>query len=202
MKLWLYKACSKGANLYYRFFYKLNVVGLENIKANQNYCICGNHMNWRDPFAMGAGIPLVMQFMGKHELFKNKIVAWFLSSIGVFPVDRDNNDLRAIKNALRILKEGGNLALFPEGTRNKTKEPLPVKPGIVLMALKTKTPILPVTIDGSFKKFKPVNLYIHPPVSLEAYYDQKLSQEEMENIANQIMLTIYEQKKYFIESTS
>lgn len=194
MKLWLYKICSKGANLYYRLFYKLRVQGLEHIKADQNYCICANHMNWRDPIAMGASIPLIMQFMGKHELFKNKIVAWFLSSIGVFPVDRDGNDLKAIKNALRILKDGGHLALFPEGTRNKLPEPIPVKPGIVLMAIKTRTPILPVAISGTYEKFKPVTIKILPPVHLDAYFDQKLSQEEMEAIANRIMLTIYEHK--------
>ncbi|MGX8795482.1 lysophospholipid acyltransferase family protein [Fusibacter sp. JL298sf-3] len=191
MKKWLYTVCRKGAHFYYRLFYKLRVEGMEHFDPNGHYCICANHMDWRDPIVIGGIIPKPMRFMAKKELFRFKIVAWFLSSIGVFPVDREANDLKAIKNALKVLKEGGNLALFPEGTRNSGNVPLPVKSGVVMMALRTETPILPISISGSFKKFKPLYVTIHPPMTLEAYRGQKVPQETMDTLAKELMLQIY-----------
>lgn len=192
---WFYKMCSKGAKLYYSLFFKLSVDGLENIDLNQHYVVCANHSNAQDPFVLGGILPIEVRFMGKKEIFKNKIVAAFVTALGVFPVDRDNNDLKAIKMALKILKDKGNLALFPEGTRNKGVEPLPVKSGVALLAVKTKTPVLPITIDGTFKFFKPLKVSIHEPIVLDALYDQKAEPDVLEDMSQKIMQGIYAKRE-------
>ncbi|GAU76992.1 lysophospholipid acyltransferase family protein [Fusibacter sp. 3D3] len=186
-----YAICSKGALLYYKIFYKLELIGKENIDGQQNYVICGNHSSLHDPFLLGGVLPLQARFMSKKENFKYKIVSWVLDKVGVFPVDRDGNDIKAIKIALTVLKQNDNLALFPEGTRNKGTEPLPVKAGVAMLAIRTKTPILPITIDSTFKLFSRIRVTFHKPVVLEAYYDQKVDSETLERLSQNIISNIY-----------
>ena len=84
--------------------------------------------------------------MGKKELFKNKFFNIFLNWLLVFPVDREVNDIGAVKKALRILKSGGVLGIFPEGTRVKEFNPENAKAGVALLALKSNSPVIPVYI--------------------------------------------------------
>lgn len=190
----LYWTCSIGAKWIYKLIYKFETVGLHNLNSSEKYVVCGNHSNWQDPIIMASVLPFEIRFMGKKELFKVWIVSKFLHAVGVFPVDRDSNDLKAIKKALSILKSGENLGLFPEGTRNKTSMPLPVKSGVVLMALKTKTKILPITIDGNFKFRKPLKVIVHNPIDLSDYYDEKVDANKLQTLANEVMDTIYASK--------
>ncbi len=193
----LYKICHKGAYLYYKLLFKFEVEGLKEVDFTQNYVICANHINLQDPFVLGGLLPVETRFMAKKELFKHKIVAWFLTTVGVFPVDRDANDLKAIKVALTILKNKQNLGLFPEGTRNKGFEPLEVKAGTAMLAIKTKTPILPITIDSHYKLFKPLRVVFHQPIKVDEYFDQKLESEQYEAISQQIINDIYKDLKYY-----
>lgn len=193
----LYKFCKTGANLYYRLFFKFEVEGLDKIDFTQHYVICANHINLQDPFVLGGLLPVETRFMAKKELFKYWIVSAFLRKIGVFPVDRDANDLKAIKMALGILKSKHNLGLFPEGTRNKGFEPLKVKAGTAMLAVKTKTPVLAITIDSLYKFGKPLRVVFHAPIYLTEYYDQKLEPEAYEILSQKIIDDIYKDLKYY-----
>ena len=193
----LYKICRKGAYLYYKLFFKFEIEGFDQIDWSQNYVVCGNHLNLQDPFVIGGLLPISTRFMAKKELFKHRIVAAFLTKIGVFPVDRDANDLKAIKTALGILKNGESLGLFPEGTRNKGYEPLEVKAGMSMLAIKTKTPVLAITIDSFYKFRKPLRVVFHEPIDLSQYYDQKLTSDEFEVISKSILDKIYSDLKYY-----
>lgn len=193
----LYRICKYGAYVYYRLFFKLQVEGLDQLDRSKNYVVCANHLNLQDPMVLGAILPFKTRFMGKKELFKNPIVGGFLKRIGVFPVDRDNNDLKAIKVALSILKDNQNLGLFPEGTRNNGFEPLKVKAGTAMLAIKTKTPVLPITIDSFYKWGKPIRVVFHAPIAFEAYYDQKLESDIYEGLSQEIMALIYADLKYY-----
>lgn len=193
----LYQICKHGAWVYYKLFYKMEVEGLDTLDTSVNYIVCANHINLQDPIVIGALLPFEGRFMAKKELFKNRIVASFLSKIGVFPVDRDANDLTAIKKALSILKNGESLGIFPEGTRNKGKTPLPVKSGVAMLAVKTQTLILPITLDSPYKLFGRLRVVFHPPVSFESYYGQKVASAELEKMSEQIMKSIYNDMKYY-----
>ena len=67
---------------------------------------------------IAAFSPKRLKFLGKAELFKNKLFACVLRSIGCVPVDRSGGDLKAMRTCIRILKENNPLMLFPEGTRS------------------------------------------------------------------------------------
>ena len=97
--------------------------------------------------------------MAKKEYFDSKM-AWFFKATGCISVDRSKKDEAAKEAALNILKSGGAVGLFPEGTRNKTKEfLLPFKFGTVSMAKKTDATIIPFGLTGDYK-FRSKNLTV------------------------------------------
>jgi len=191
-----YAVCSFMARAFYRIFFKVEIVGAEKIDFKRQYVICANHLSIHDPFLLGGLMPLQAHFMAKKETFKYKPVAFVLRKVDVFPVDRNNNDIKAIKMALTFLKQKNNLALFPEGTRNKGREPLPVKGGVTMLAYKTKTPILPITIDSNYKWFGKIRIVYHEPVCVTAPEGSKLDSSQLESIASDIMDHIYASKVY------
>ncbi len=194
----LYRFCRRLFYIYFKIFYKFEIIGLENIADDENYVVCGNHIHIADPFVMCCVLPFQAHFMAKEESFKNPIVAWFLRTVGVFPVNRDANDLKAMKTALSILKQNKSLGLFPEGTRNKGYDPLPVKSGVSLFAIRTKTPILPITIDTTYKLFSPLRVVIHKPVAFTEYYGEKPSSDVLQELSTGVIKDIYASLQYYV----
>ena len=97
--------------------------------------------------------------MAKKEYFDSKM-SWFFKATGCISVDRSKKDEMAKEAALNILRKGGAVGLFPEGTRNKTKEfLLPFKFGTVSMAKKTDATIVPFGLTGDYK-FRSKNLTV------------------------------------------
>jgi 1-acyl-sn-glycerol-3-phosphate acyltransferase len=130
--------------------------------------------------------------MAKKELFKNKLFAKLLLSLGAFPVDREGNDLAAIKKSLRILKEEKVLGIFPEGTRVKYFNDDYIKSGLALIAVKSQSPVLPVYSEGSYKLFSKIKIIIGKPIYIELEDNVKLDNEKYTEISKNIMRKIYE----------
>ena len=127
--------------------YKVTYVGLENIPAEGGFILASNHMNALDPAIIGSGIPnRQLHFMGKKELFENKLVAYLFTKANGFPVARGAMDTKALDYAARVVKEGHVLGIFPEGTRSKDCKPKNAKRGISVIARAAKADILPVSI--------------------------------------------------------
>ena len=134
----------------YKVAFRVEIIGIENYIPGGKVLI-PNHISLHDPLMIGVCLPEFAQYMAKKELFENKLFAKFLNYCGGFPVDRNKNDIRAVKKSLKILKSDGPLLIFAEGTRNKTDVPLKAKTGAIILALKAKVPIVPITIDSNYK---------------------------------------------------
>jgi len=177
--------------------YRVTITGYENFPKDTGYMICGNHTSNHDSPIMCLSYPGFPSYMGKQEIFKYKWLNPILYKMGGFPVDREGKDIGAIKKALRILKGGDQLVVFPEGTRNKTDKPLEAKSGVIVMAIKAKVPIVPVTIDSNYKLFKPIVVTFHPPVYYDEYYGKRLNNEESQALAQELVDGLYKDLKYW-----
>ena len=175
-------------------FYNYRVIGRENIPRNGAYIVCANHFSYLDPILVGISLPNRMHFMAKVELFKNIFLRALLNGLGAFPVKRGEADIKSIKTSLKLLKNGKVLALFPEGTRNRSEE-LVAEPGIAMLAIKSKVPIVPVAIISSYKFFRRTKVIIGKSIELTGYYDKKLLNEEYLEISLDIMKRINELKR-------
>ena len=144
----------------FRFYYNPKIINKEVIPKEGPILIVGNHKHIYDQCLTIMATKRVIHYMAKKEYFDGKM-AWFFKLVGCIPVDRSIKDHNATEKALKVLNSGGAIGLFPEGTRNKTKDVflLPFKLGTVSMAKKTNATIIPFGLTGDYK-FRSKNLTI------------------------------------------
>lgn len=177
---------------YYKILFRIKVHDLDKLPKEGAYLLCSNHLNAQDPLIIGISMKRFLAFMAKKELFQTKFTNWFFRVNGGFPVDRDANDISAVKTSIRILKSGTPMLMFPEGTRNNTKIPLEAKPGVAMIAIRAKVPVVPLTISGSFKLFKTIHLTVGDTIYLDEYYGERLNSATYQKVTQDIVNKIYE----------
>lgn len=145
------------------------------------YIMVGNHKSVMDVFPIAMATDQPVHYIAKSELFEKGISKWFTKKCECIPVSRDGTDVRAMMHAIKILKQGGIIGIFPEGKRNKTEAKfLPFKSGAATLAIKTQTPIIPVVQVRKIKAFKTAHVYYGEPLEFTEFYDKKLTPEDIE----------------------
>ena len=132
-----------------RRYFRIRVTGLERLPRTGPVVLAINHRSMLDPILIGAVMPRPVCFMAKEELFRYPGLGRLLRWLGAFPVRRGEPDREAIQHALRRLREGQVVGIFPEGTRSVDGRLLTLHGGTALLALKSGAPILPVAITGT-----------------------------------------------------
>lgn len=155
---------------------KVNVHGIENIPKDKTVLFVGNHQGNFDIPIYITQIPKVIGFISKIEVEKIPLVRTWMNFLHCVFMDRSNlrKSGEAIIKGVKNLKNGHSIVIFPEGTRSKGGPIKEFKAGSFKLATKSKCPIVPVTMDGSFKimehgngpwiKPATVNLYFHPAI--------------------------------------
>ena len=122
--------------------------GAENVPASGGLVVASNHVSYLDPPILGSHFPRPVHFMAKRELFSVPVLGPIIAALQAFPVNRDQGDLGAIRHALRVLKDGGVVGIFPEGRRNRDGE-AQARGGAVLLAATAHCPVVPVALVGT-----------------------------------------------------
>ena len=131
------------------------VKGWEYVPKQGAYILASNHISNLDPPILGISTPRRLRFMAKIELFEPSIRGWWLKKLWAFPIRRGEGDFGALKQALKYLKEGDPVLLFPEGTRRMDDKPLTPQPGVGFLAMKSQVPIVPVYVKDSNRAMPP-----------------------------------------------
>lgn len=176
---------------FFNLVHPVKAIGRENIPEGAAL-ICPNHTKASDPFFVLYAFKRkhIMRAMAKAEVMRVPVVGWLLRKAGVFGVDRGSADINAVKTALRVLKDGYKLLMFPEGTRVEEGESVEAKTGAAMFAVRTGSPIIPVYIPAKKRWFRPTTVIIGQP-----YYPQvagrKGTSEEYRAIADDLMKRIH-----------
>lgn len=149
-------------------------------KDGKAICIC-NHYAIEDACAIYHQL---FGFKGrivvKSEAMEDSFVGNFLTALcNAISVRRGESDIKAIKEMMKEIASGGKVLIFPEGTRNKSKnykELMPFKEGPVTIALKTKTPIIPTLYYKPLRPFgfRKNRLIVGDPIDLSEFYGKQL----------------------------
>ncbi|PKL48939.1 MAG: hypothetical protein CVV42_08060 [Candidatus Riflebacteria bacterium HGW-Riflebacteria-2] len=134
---------------FFRIYNGMKIYNCELVPKNEQFVTVANHASIWDGFIMAAAVRLPLFIMVKKEAFENPMKGWYLRKVLCFPVDRSKVDASAIKHAMKILNDGYNLGIFPEGTRNRNGYISPFKAGAIKLALKKKVLIVPAYIANS-----------------------------------------------------
>ncbi|MEA3328527.1 MAG: lysophospholipid acyltransferase family protein [Candidatus Omnitrophota bacterium] len=196
----IYKFCCLLGIILYKLLFRFKSAGRENFPPKGGCILASNHLSHLDPLALGIPSYRRLNFMARKSLFNNKLFAKFLNSVDAFAVEDKDLGLSGMKEALRRLKAGKVVALFPEGTRSKDGKLHPGKIGVGLLALKSNVPIVPARIFGTdqalpigarFIRLRPVSVYFGRPLRFGQSYQQgnkkdnylRASQSIMEQIS-------------------
>ncbi|MBN1591999.1 MAG: 1-acyl-sn-glycerol-3-phosphate acyltransferase [Candidatus Coatesbacteria bacterium] len=141
---------------------RAELIGRENVPEKGRAIFASNHRSYADPPLLGFMIPRPLFFVAKAELFRNRLFGWLIRSVHAFPVHRSGVDRDMLRSAMAILAEEKSLLLFPEGTRSKSDEFLPARPGIALLSEKSGAPVIPTYIHNSSRILPRGSLLIRP----------------------------------------
>lgn len=129
--------------------------GRHNVPSSGAFIIASNHLSWTDIPLISLHFRRKVVYMGKDEYFSSNL-AWLVRFLGAFPVKRGEGDRQALRTGEDQLKKGNILAIFPEGTRSRTRAMAKAHAGLGMIALRSGVPVVPVAIWGSenaLKKF-------------------------------------------------
>src|SRR3954468_12151228 len=145
-----YAVVKGGLRPLFRLYFRMHVSGVEHVPDEGPAIVTPNHKSFWDSFFLGLVIPhRHLRFMGKTELFEGRRER-LLVRLGAFPVRRGESDADALETARAILRQGGLLALFPEGTRIRDPDELgDPKRGAGRLALESGAPLIPAAITGT-----------------------------------------------------
>ena len=137
------------ALIIFKVSFKIKIRGKGNIPSKGPAVLASNHLSYLDPIVLGLTTPRRMNFIAKEELFGNSLFRALITQLGAFPLKRERFDRARYKRALTVLREGGILTLFPEGTRAQHGKPGSLRRGAVRIALRADVPLIPILIAGT-----------------------------------------------------
>jgi len=168
------------------------VRGRKYIPKKGGFILAANHVSYLDPVAVGVACPRRLNFMARHDLFCNHWFSWFMSAVGAFPIKRDSADLSALKEAMRRVRSGEPLVLFPEGSRRFNGTSTEPQPGIGFLAARLNVPVIPALIKGTDKALPKGAKFIFP-AKVSVYFGKQILIERgmsYQDVAQTIMKNI------------
>lgn len=131
--------------------YKYNIKVEKYRQGKGPYLILSNHQSTLDPFFLAFAFKFPIYFLASDDLFNHKIISPILKYlVAPIPKTKSIKDIQAIKDMIRVLKEGGSVALFPEGNRTYTGKIWEIEKSIVKLVRLSKVPLILYNINGGF----------------------------------------------------
>jgi len=178
------------------------VYGRENLPAKGSFIIASNHVSYVDPGVVGIACDgYRISFMAKRELFESRRWRWWFEAMDSIPADRIARDSTPLKTAIKKLKNGGIVGIFPEGTRSPDGRMQKAEPGIGLLAEKTGVPIVPIYLSGTdnvlprggrWLRMHPVTARIGEAVKIDLPDAMRDKKERYFSIGEKVMQAIKE----------
>jgi len=143
---------------------KVEIKGIKNILTDQPQIFVSNHQGYFDIFALSGYLPVQIRWVAKSILFKIPFMGWAMTAAGYIPVKREDRkkSYQAFIQTIEKVKEGNSIIIFPEGTRSEDGTIGPFKKGSNLIARRSNSPMVPVTIIGSGNIIKKGSAVIQP----------------------------------------
>ncbi len=193
---WILRSTSTwGPQVLDKFGCRLSVTGYDNLPDKGPVVLVGNHQGYADICAYFAAFrKFQFAFVAKKELFRIPLYGKWIARIRSVFIERDDPkaSLKAIKEGISYIEDGFSLAIFPEGTRSKGPVPGPFQKGALKLATKPGVPIIPVSLNGSYKMFEEkgyitsadIDIIVHEPIETKGLsrQEEKLLGDKVEKI--------------------
>ena len=171
------------------FFYRMKII-YESDKAKgfrkNTGIIASNHTGFGDvPIIYSLMLYRRICFVAAKEVYNNKFSTMFYNAVGCIKIDRSNPSVHTFKTITNCLDRGHFVGVFPEGSINKEEALKTFKSGVVMMALMSGKPIIPVYIKRRKKWLSRQRVAIGEPINVNEYFTTRFpSMEEIEKVTN------------------
>jgi 1-acyl-sn-glycerol-3-phosphate acyltransferase len=167
--------------------------GQKNIPGTGGVLVVANHQSNLDPPLVGMACRRRMNYLARDTLFSFAPFGWLIKSLDAIPIDREGFGLAGIKEALRRLKRGEMVLVFPEGTRTPDGQMKAFRPGFTSLAVRSGAAILPVAIEGAFRCW-PRSKVLPRPGKIHVQYGRPILPKEYAGMDEQELLSLVEQR--------
>jgi len=152
---------------------RIHITGLERLDSNTPYIFMPNHASFLDILLLLAYLPHNFRFIIKKGFFAVPLVGWALYQCGNIAMDRNNpwKALRSLRRSADLLNDGISIVVFPEGTRSPNGKIQEFKTALFILPIRSRTPVVPVLIEGSFDALKRGSILLNPFPLKMTFYD-------------------------------
>ncbi len=186
----IYEIARVLAAVVFNTFLPARCVHREKLDAEAPYVVVANHRHALDPVAMAYFIrKRQIVFLGKKELGKGKFVTNLLTRLHCILVDRHNTDMNAMRSCMKAVKMKKILLIFPEGTRHHEGQMEHIENGTAMIALRSKSPIIPIYFDRKLGLFRRTNLIVGDPIPTDDLQAEGINTETCEKMNERLRET-------------
>lgn len=187
----LYRVARACTAVLFRTLTPVRYHGAEKLRDMEPpYVLISNHVHALDP--MIAAYPVKGRqccFLAKKELAVNRFAARCLKDLHCIFVDRHNTDMEAMRACMRVLKSGGILVIFPEGTRHRGGRMEQIENGTSLIVMRGRTPVVPVYIDRPLRLFRVTHAWVGDPIPCDDLLAEGINVETCEKMNDRMRET-------------
>ena len=183
----------------------VTVKGFSNLKPGRSYIYMANHMSNFDIPVLQAYLPVQFRWLAKAELYKIPVFGYAMKRAGYISIDRSDRKsaIESLNKAVKIIKDGVSVVIFPEGTRSRNHNIQPFKKGGFFLAVDSGVPIIPIIIHGTERIMPKKQMLIKPGnVTLEiakpinsSDYTRKTKNDLMDKIRDIFLISLEKNNK-------
>lgn len=176
-------------------FFSYRVIGKDKLVTDGPVLIASNHESYLDPPLVGVAYDKAVYYLARKTLFVG-LGAWLYPRLNSIPVDQDRPDMTSLKTIIKLLRQGNQVVVFPEGARTLDGNLQPAEAGTGLIVAKSKAVVQPIRIFGARDalprgsgkmKFCPMTIVIGDPITFSAEELKAKGRDDYQKISNRIM---------------
>ncbi|MBF0713485.1 1-acyl-sn-glycerol-3-phosphate acyltransferase [Gemella sp. GH3] len=195
----MYNFVKWSLKIYYTLFYKVTILNKDKLENVRGIVLSGNHLSNHDPLLFVPFFDNKVRFIAKEELFNIPLLKRFLLSTGSIPVKRGTFDRTCINEAIKALKNGENVGIFPEGTRSKDKDLKLGEShnGVSLISTRAEADVLTFAIipNKNFRIFSEIKIVIGDIINTTSLKEQGYKHDEITKVIMDSIANIIEKEK-------
>ena len=172
-----------------RVLFRMEHEGWERIPSTGPLILVSNHVTYFDPPWIAARVYRTLRYMAWDRLLEIPLAGGIMRWSGAFPVNLENPEFGAYRQALKILEHGEALMIFPEGGRSRNGKPGRFKVGAARLALRTGATIVPVAICGGEKVWSK-QMRFPRPAKVRVYYLKPITRDQFPESADELIARV------------
>jgi 1-acyl-sn-glycerol-3-phosphate acyltransferase len=178
--------------------FSLRTAGQRHIPSRGPALFIANHQSYLDPFLVNLATRQGLCYLARKTLFRNPILTWYMRTMNAVAIDQEGIGIEGLRTAVKLLKEGHRVAVFPEGTRTPDGLLQPLRPGIHLLIHRAQPPVVPVGIAGAYDAWPiwrpyPIPAPLFLPAgkgTIAAYVGRPIPHERLQGLEREELLTV------------